>query len=65
MYFSAVLKVTDRLRRAEMIRESYLLLYVVIIRRERAQLAVVVPVGLVRLLSGFADRAAAAVRFRG
>lgn len=47
MYFSAVLKVTERPRRARMIP-------VLIIRSDGAQLAV----RLVRLLPGFADRAA-------
>lgn len=54
---SSVLKVTDRLRRAEMLSESYLLLQMLIIRCEGALPAAV---ALVRLLPGFADRAAAA-----
>lgn len=58
MCFSSVLKVTDRLRRAEMISESYLLLQMLIIRREGALPAAVALVRL--LLPGFADRAAAA-----
>lgn len=66
MYFSAVLKVTDRLRCAKTIevRESYFLVQMVVIRRQGNRQAVVV-VGLVRLLSGLADRAAVAVLFFG